>query len=101
MKTFTPCETAASIFFLLGGSLRLALYAHKVSQNVQGSLIMQAYTSSEAAAGAVRDALAGSSDIEEIRLISPQEALEVLRAKLKAFDFGVFVRGQDDDGDAL
>ena len=74
--------TAAAIFFLLGGSLRLALYAHKISQNVQGSLIMQAYTSSVPAAEKVRDALLGSSDIEEIRLVSPQEALEVLRAKL-------------------
>ena len=81
LSLLTLC-TAASIFFLLGGSLRLALYAHKVSQNVQGSLIMQAYTSSENAAGAVRDALAGNVDIEEIRLVSPQEALEVLRAKL-------------------
>ena len=33
--------TAAAVFFLLGGSSRLALYARKISQNVQSSLIIQ------------------------------------------------------------
>ena len=74
--------TAAAVFFLLGGSSQLALYARKISQNVQSSLIIQAYTQSEAGATKVRDALSSSADIEEIRLVSPQEALEVLRAKL-------------------
>ncbi len=74
--------TAAAVFFLVGGSAQLALYATKISQNVQSSLILQAYTESEKATNAVRDALAGSPDIEEIRIVSPQEALEVLRAKL-------------------
>ncbi len=74
--------TAASVFVLVGGCSQLALYARKISQNVHGSLIVQAYSPTENGAGNVRDALATNADIEEIRLVSPQEAQEVLRAKL-------------------
>lgn len=74
--------TAAAVFFLLGGSAQLALCARKISQNVQGSLVMQAFAQKQSGAEAVREALANNPDIEEIRLISPQDALEVLRSKL-------------------
>ncbi len=74
--------TAASVFFLVGGSSLLALNIRKIAEDIQSDLVIQAYVSSDAAVSAVLESLKNDSDIAEIKYISPQEALDRLRAKM-------------------
>ncbi len=80
--SFLTLITAASVFFLVGGSSLLALNIRKIAENIQSDLVIQAYVSSDAAVNAVLESLKNNTDIAEIKYISPQEALEHLRAKM-------------------
>lgn len=74
--------TAASVFFLVGGSALLALSVRKVATSMQSDLVIQAYVTTETNMKSVVSALSNSPDISEIRYLSPQEGLERLRAKM-------------------
>ncbi len=74
--------TAASVFFLVGGSSLLALNIRKIAENIQSDLVIQAFVSSEAGINSVIELLKDNTDIAELKYISPQEALERLRAKM-------------------
>lgn len=74
--------TAASVFFLVGGSSLLALNIRKIAENIQSDLVIQAFVSSEASVNSVIESLKDNTDIAELKYISPQEALERLRAKM-------------------
>lgn len=76
--------TAASVFFLVGGSSLLALSVRKVAADMQSDLVIQAYVTSETNVRSVVSALSNSTDISEIRYISPQEGLDRLRSKMGA-----------------
>ena len=76
--------TAASVFFLVGGSSLLALSVRKVAADMQSDLVIQAYVTSETNVRSVVSALSNSADISEIRYISPQEGLDRLRSKMGA-----------------
>ncbi len=80
--SFLTLITAASLFFLVGASSLLALNIRKIAENIQSDLVIQAFVSSDAAVNSVLDSLKNNTDIAELKYISPQEALERLRAKM-------------------
>lgn len=87
--------TAASVFFLVGGSSLLALNIKKIADTIQSDLVVQAFVSSESGVKVVIDALKDDSDIAELKYISPQEGLERLRSKMGAQSKAVTLLGSN------
>ena len=87
--------TAASVFFLVGGSSLLALNIRKLANAIQSDLVVQAYLPSEQAVNAVLARLRDNENIAEIRCISPQDGLDRLRSKMGVRSKAVSLLGEN------
>ncbi len=87
--------TAASVFFLVGGSSLLALNIRKLAVTIQSDLVVQAFLSSEQSVNAVLNRLRDNEDIAELHYITPQEGLDRLRSKMGVQSKAVSLLGKN------
>ncbi len=74
--------TASAVFFLVGGTALFSLNMKQVTSSIEGDLSIQAFIDQEKDAQAVANAMKGLPWVSSVKLISPEEALGKLRAKL-------------------
>jgi cell division transport system permease protein len=74
--------TAASVLYILGFTALFALNVRQVVSRIEGGLVVQAYMKKDEKPGAVLDLINNNPTIRSVKAISPEEALDRLRAKL-------------------
>lgn len=72
----------SAVFFLLGASSLLSLNARHLLVNVEGQLTVQAYLKAGTDLTAARDKVQSFGNIVQITSVTPDEALERLKARL-------------------
>lgn len=74
--------TAAAVFFLVGATSMFALTLRNVARQVESDLVVQAFCETEKDVNAAAAAIKANPFIVGSRILSPQDAMERLRAKL-------------------
>lgn len=74
--------TSAAVFFLVGGTALLSLNIKQVAASIEGDLSIQAFMDDEAKAYTVASAMEGLPWTSSVKVITPEEALSKLKAKL-------------------
>lgn len=74
--------TASAVFFLVGGTALFSLNMRQVTSSIEGDLSIQAFIDEESGARSVASAMKGLPWVSSVKLISPDEALSRLKAKL-------------------
>ncbi len=74
--------TSAAVFFLVGGTALFSLNIKQVTASIEGDLSIQAFIDDGAKANAVASAMNGLPWVSSVKVISPDEALSKLKAKL-------------------
>jgi cell division transport system permease protein len=74
--------TTVTVLFLLGLSSLFALNLRHMVSRVEGELVVQAYLKGGSDATALAKRIRSVSYVRDVRVISPEEALDRLRAKL-------------------
>lgn len=74
--------TASAVFFLVGGTALFSLNMRQVTSSIEGDLSIQAFIDEEGEARSVAAAMKKLPWVSSVRLVSPDEALARLKAKL-------------------
>ncbi|MGI6252507.1 MAG: ABC transporter permease [Synergistaceae bacterium] len=74
--------TAASVLYILGFTALFALNVRHVVSRIEGGLVVQVYMKKGEKPEAVIDGVKENVNVRSVRAISPEEALDRLRAKL-------------------
>lgn len=80
--SFLTLLTAASVLYILGFAALFAMNMRYMISRIEGALVVQAYIKRGETAEQVHALVSASPLISSVRVISPEEALERLRAKL-------------------
>ncbi|MGI6783889.1 MAG: cell division protein FtsX [Aminivibrio sp.] len=74
--------TAASVLYILGFTALFSLNVRHVVSRIEGGLVVQVYMKKDEKPGVVLEAVKENPTVRSVRAISPEEALDRLRAKL-------------------
>ncbi|NCC95415.1 MAG: FtsX-like permease family protein [Synergistales bacterium] len=74
--------TASAVFFLVGGTALFSLNMRQVTSSIEGDLSIQAFINEADDARSVAEAMKSLPWVSSVKLISPDEALLRLKAKL-------------------
>lgn len=74
--------TSAAVFFLVGGTALLSLNVKQITASIEGDLSIQAFVDDEAKARSVASAMENLPWSSSVKVISPEQALSKLKAKL-------------------
>lgn len=80
--SFLTLLTASAVFFLVGATALFSLNIKQVTSSIEGDLTIQAFVDSVEECRAVADAMRGLPWVSSIKVISPDDALSKLKAKL-------------------
>ena len=87
--------TAASVLYILGFTALFALNVRHMVSRIEGGLVVQVYMKKGERADEVHSRLKANPMVSAVRVISPEEALERLRAKLGNQAKAVALLGQN------
>lgn len=76
--------TAAAMYFLVGASTMLAMSIRHIAADIESDLVVQAFSQKQEGAAKVLDLLKTDPSIAQLTVISPDQAMERLRARMGA-----------------
>ena len=82
--TFLTLITAAAVFFLVGSSALFSLTLRQVAGRVQSDQVVRAFAETEGAARSVAQRMQGTTGVQSVKLMTPDQAMESLRSRLGA-----------------